>query len=257
MIQAKISRLKENLIEIKERISNACQRASRSSEEVTLVAVTKSVGVDVINQLIQLGLRDIGENRLQDAIQKKHELLEIASFSLVERPDNEVLRPPPRITWHMVGHLQTNKVRKALQLFDYIHSLDSIKLAQVLDSEAQKLARTIPVFIQVNVSKEPSKFGILPEELEPFYFKVAELAHIKVIGLMTITPLVDIAEKVRPYFSRLRELLEKLRRNISEEKKKELVHLSMGMSQDFEVAVEEGATFVRIGSALFKDICQN
>ncbi len=200
----------------------ACERSHRSPDEVTLVAVTKGVPPEMMRNAYECGIRHFGENRVQEATAKMMQLFDLR----------------PEITWHMVGHLQSNKAKKAVELFDIIHSIDSLRLAEVLDGRAEKPVR---VLLQVNVSGEADKSGFSVAEVAAVLGYISCLTNIKVIGLMTIAPLCADPEEVRPVFRRMRELRDELG----------LKHLSMGMSDDFEVAIEEGATMVRIGRAIF------
>jgi len=219
--------IRERIEEVRDRIRIACERAGRRPDEVILVAVTKAVPVHLIEEAIEAGVEDIGENRFQEAREK---------FEEIGR----------KVRWHMVGHLQRNKVKGAIQIFDVIHSLDRIELAEEIEKRASAEGKVVRCLVQVNVSREPTKFGISEEDLIPFLMKVSELKHLKVEGLMTIAPFLEKAEEARPYFRRLRELKE-----MAEEEGIYMKHLSMGMTADFEVAVEEGATMVRIGTAIF------
>lgn len=211
-----------NIDEIKERINRACQRVDRSPDEVTIVAVTKMVQPSAIATAFKLGIRHFGENRVQEAVEK------------IERLSQ--LEPHP--TWHMVGHLQSNKAKVAVEIFDIIHSIDSVRLAEVISHRTQ---RTMPVLLEVNVSGEASKNGFPLTKVEPALEEIARLPRLEVKGLMTIAPLLSDAEQVRPVFRKLRSLRDSFG----------LEHLSMGMTDDFEVAIEEGATLVRIGRAIF------
>ncbi|MBA7478521.1 Pyridoxal phosphate homeostasis protein [subsurface metagenome] len=211
-----------NLHDVERRIAQAAQRAGRSPAEITIVAVTKGLTAQAIEAALEAGIRHIGENRVQEAREK------------IARLSN--LQPCP--TWHMVGHLQTNKVKTAVEIFDIIHSIDSLRLAEALSGRARN---TVPVLLQVNISGEEPKSGFSEAELPKAAEDVARLPMLEVKGLMTIAPLVSDPEEVRPIFRRLRELRDSLG----------LEHLSMGMSDDFEVAVGEGATMVRIGRAIF------
>ncbi len=211
-----------NLHDVERRIAQAAQRAGRSPAEITIVAVTKGLTAQAIEAALEAGIRHIGENRVQEARGK------------IARLSN--LQPCP--TWHMVGHLQTNKVKTAVEIFDIIHSIDSLRLAEALSGRARN---TVPVLLQVNISGEEPKSGFSEAELPKAAEDVARLPMLEVKGLMTIAPLVSDPEEVRPIFRRLRELRDYLG----------LEHLSMGMSDDFEVAVGEGATMVRIGRAIF------
>ena len=214
--------LERNILELESRIAAAAKRAGRSPEEITVVAVTKTVEVKAIEKAFQAGIRHFGENRVQEAKGKIEQL----SF----------LEPCP--TWHMVGHLQSNKANIAVEIFDVIHSIDSIKLAESISHLAQ---RELPVLLQVNVSEEASKSGFSVSEVLAAAEKIASLPHLEIKGLMTIAPLVSDTEEARPFFRQLRLLRDSLG----------IEHLSMGMSDDFEVAVEEGATMLRIGRTIF------
>jgi hypothetical protein len=227
-------RVESNLAEVRQRIAEAAARSGRLPEAVTLVAVTKSVDARLTRILYELGVRDIGENRVQEAMAKAAQL------------------PDCSIRWHMVGHLQTNKARAAVRLFSLIHSIDSIHLAQALEERAAQEGITVPVLIEVNVSREASKFGVSPEAAAELVSAVGACAHLELRGLMAMAPVVRRAEDARPYFRRLRELRDQL--NGSGRLSQPLPELSLGMTQDFDVAIEEGATMVRVGSALFRGI---
>lgn len=211
-----------NLERVNERIARACERGGRSPEAVTLVAVTKTVGLSEIRTAYSLGVKDFGENRVQEAAAKIGQLTDLV----------------PRPVWHMVGHLQTNKAKVAVGLFDIIHSVDSVRLAGILSRQAVK---TLPVLLEVNVSSEASKSGFTPAKVAPALDEITRLAHLEVRGLMTIAPLAADTESVRLVFRRLRRMRDGLG----------LEHLSMGMTDDFEVAIEEGATIIRVGRAIF------
>jgi pyridoxal phosphate enzyme (YggS family) len=211
-----------NLRDVNGRIVRACERSHRSPGEITLVVVTKEVGVSAIRAAFDCGIRDFGENRVQEAEDKIAQLSDL-------RPD---------VTWHMVGHLQSNKAKAAVELFDIIHSIDSIKLAEILSRRAEK---SFPVLLQVNVVGEATKSGFVVGEIANAVNEIKKLPNLKVMGLMTIAPLASDPEEVRPGFRKLRELRDSLG----------LEHLSMGMTDDFEVAVEEGATMLRVGRAIF------
>lgn len=214
---------------LEERIGEALSKIGRKREEITLVAVTKGRDVEEIRNVIDLGIRDIGENRVQEAKFKYQKLRDLP------------------IVWHLVGHLQTNKVKLALEIFDYIHSLDSLKLAHAIERRAEKMDKTVKVFLQVNISAEATKFGISPQQAFSLVSELLNLNHLKLIGLMTIAPLVSDAEEVRPYFKQLRILRDELSAKFGLP-----LFLSMGMTQDFEIALEEGADFLRIGRAIFE-----
>ena len=214
--------IKSNICELEKRIARAAERVGRSPSEITLVAVTKTVASSLIRQAFEAGIRHFGENRVQEAKSKIGEL--------------STLEPPP--TWHMVGHLQTNKVKIAVDIFDIIQSIDSVRLAEIVSQRAQ---RGLPILLQVNISGEASKSGFSLAEVSSAAERIARLPHLEVKGLMTIAPLANDPEEARPIFRQLRQLGRSLG----------LEHLSMGMSDDFEVAIEEGATVIRIGRAIF------
>lgn len=222
--------LAENLERVQERIRAAARRAGRS-DEVTLVAVTKTVSAESIAEAYGLGVRHFGENRVQE-FEGKHRELAL-----------------PEATWHLVGHLQSNKAKRAAHLFDRIDSLDSAQLATKLAAAAAQAGRELPVLLQVHLGEEPTKHGVEPASLAELVAPLAELKGLRVEGLMVLPPYLEPPERVRPYFRRLRELAEKLdQRGIPGIS---LRQLSMGMSHDFEVAIEEGATQVRLGTVLF------
>ena len=211
-----------NIEEVKLRIIRACERVGRSPDAVTIVAVTKMVEPSAVATAFKLGIRHFGENRVQEAERKIRQLT--------------WLEPHP--TWHLVGHLQTNKVKVAMELFDIIHSIDSVRLAEVI---SRRTETTLPVLLEVNVSGEASKGGFSVVEVAPALEAISRLPRLEIKGLMTIAPMVADAEQVRPVFQKLCSLRDSFG----------LEHLSMGMTDDFEVAVEEGATLVRIGRAIF------
>ncbi len=219
-----VSTIAERLQDVRLRIAEACRRSGRSPDDVTLVAVTKGFPAEAVREGAAAGLRHFGENRVQEAQTKLPLLVGLS----------------PRPTWHMVGHLQTNKVKTALGLFDIIHSVDSLHLAEAISRRAPQSVR-VPVLLEVNVAGEAAKYGFSPEELPAQAEAVRRLPGLDVRGLMTVAPLTESPEEVRPLFRRLRGLAEPLG----------LRELSMGMTDDFEVAVEEGATIVRIGRAIF------
>lgn len=222
--------IRDNWLKVREKIEQACAKSSRAPEEITVVAVTKYIGAEAMGEIFEAGLTHIGENRVQDAL-----------------PKWEYWQG--RGTWHFIGHLQTNKVKYVLGKFKVIHSLDRLSLAQAIDKRAARLGLIVPCFIQVNISGEVSKHGLKPEELEGFVESLASFPHIKAIGLMTMAPFVQDPEKTRPIFHRLKEWQLKLQGKKYEHAP--LTELSMGMSNDYPVAVEEGATYLRLGSCLF------
>lgn len=222
--------VKENLQKVLDRISAAASRSGRDPASVQLVAVSKTVPVERIKEGLAAGVTTLGENRVQEA----------------EAKIEQLGHPVP---WHLVGHLQTNKAKKAVALFDMIHSLDSWKLAQELERHAvgARRALPLPVLIEVNLAQEESKSGLAERELFDLLIKCQDLKYIKVAGLMTMPPFFPDPEEARPYFRRLRELREQAQDKLEIK----LEHLSMGMSGDFVVAVEEGATMLRVGTAIW------
>ena len=222
--------IKNNLEIINEKIKKAALKVNRNPEEIKLVAVTKTATTEQIKEAINAGVKIIGENRVQDA-KEKYQIL------------------TADIKWHLIGHLQTNKTKYAVEIFNCIHSVDSIKLAQEIDKRSKQFGKKIDVLVEVNVSGEETKYGIKPEEVEPFLKEISEFPEIRVRGLMTIAPIVEDKEEVRPYFRKLRELSEEIKsKNIGNVK---MDYLSMGMTEDFEIAIEEGANMVRIGRGIF------
>ena len=214
--------IRENIQEVQKRIDTACKRSGRLPDDITLVAVTKSVDATSITSAYEYGIKHFGENRVQEA-EKKIEQLTILRQS---------------VTWHMIGHVQTNKVKQVTRLFNIVQSVDSMRLATSLDIQAQDI---LPVLIQVNVSGENTKSGFSVDEVNAAISEMNHLSHLDIKGLMTIAPWTDNTEEIRSVFRTLRELRDKLG----------LEHLSMGMTDDYEIAIEEGATIVRIGRAIF------
>ena len=234
----------DNLERLQERIAEAAERSGRSPDDVTLVAVTKTFPADVVLTAYETGLRHFGENRTREGISKITALESYLSDS------------PP--TWHMIGHIQSRKAKRVVEFYDYVHSLDRLKIAGRLSRYAAEAGRTLPVLIECNVSGEGSKYGFPLDQweeeetqLESFFSAVEEILDMQglsVHGLMTMPPYVDDPEEVRPFFVKLRLLRDALRERFPST---DWHHLSMGMTNDFEVAIEEGATMVRIGRGIF------
>lgn len=247
--------LTDRLNAIHRRIHQACQRSGRDPSSVTLVCVTKGVAPRLIREAVAHGVSDIGENRVQEARQKYQELYGEGGGCRVEGVGRSLLHPSPLtlhpVIWHMIGHLQRNKAKEAVELFDVIQSVDSVALAQELNRLVAGRPRALEVFLQVNVSGEATKFGCAPEEALTFAQTVMQLPHLRLSGLMTLAPLADDPEHVRPHFRHLRQLRDEMALRLSLESS--ALRLSMGMSQDFEVAIEEGADVVRIGTAIFQE----
>lgn len=223
-----MSQIKDNLLEIKEKIRQAAEKAGRNADEIKLIAVTKTVEVEKIQEALALGIEAIGENRVQEA-RSKYDFL------------------PKKIEWHLIGSLQTNKVKQAVQMFDFIHSVDRKALAEEINKQCLALDKTMKVLIQVNISGEESKHGVEIKEAEELIKYALTLSGLEVKGLMTIAPLVDDPEEVRIVFKGLKNLQEQMMK----ENCTGLEYLSMGMTDDFMVAIEEGANMVRIGSGIF------
>jgi len=214
--------IQENLKNVKDKIKNSALKVKRDSKEIKLIAVTKGFDVSTIKKAVELKLTSLGETKVQETREKQDELGDLAK----------------KIEWHMIGYLQSNKAKKAAEIFDYIHSIDRMKVARKVSERCLQLKKKMPILVQVNLSG--ITHGVKPEETVNFVNEIRNLKGVEVQGLMTIAPLVD-PEKTRPYFRRLKELASDAG----------LKHLSMGMSNDFEVAIEEGATMVRIGTAIF------
>jgi len=226
-----VSHIEENLKRVLERIHKAAERAGRLPGDIRLVAVSKTVDVVRVMEAVRAGIRILGENYIQEA------RLKIPSV-------------PREISWHFIGHLQTNKVRAAVELFDLIHSVDSARLAAELSRRAVSVGKTVDLLIQVNFAGETSKSGVPAGELRTLLDQIQGYPSLRVRGLMTMPPYFDDPERVRPLFRQLKTLMDSLNRS-SWPPGIQLEELSMGMSGDFEVAVEEGATLVRVGTALF------
>lgn len=225
-----MSMLLDNLNDVEKRIQVACDRSGRKREEVLLVAVSKTKPVEMIEEIMAAGIVEFGENKPQE-LRDKYEVL------------------PKNLHFHMIGHLQTNKIKYVIDRAVLIHSIDSIRLAEAVNAEAKKHDRIMPVLVEVNVAQEESKSGFLVEETEEAIREIAKLSNIRVEGLMTIAPFVENAEENRQYFVKLRKLsVDIAAKNIDNVT---MHHLSMGMTGDYEVAIEEGATMVRVGTGIF------
>ena len=214
--------IRDNLEKVQQAVERACRRSSRKPDDVSVIAVSKTVEIERIKLAIEAGVKSLGENRVQEARDK------VAALG----------RPVP---WHLIGSLQTNKAKDAVQLFDWIHSVDREELARELDRRAHQAERRVRVLVQVNIGLEPQKGGVHPAELKPLLDAITGCRNLDVRGLMCIPPATESAEASRMFFRRLRELRDAAG----------LEHCSMGMSGDFEVAIEEGATMVRVGTAIF------
>ena len=222
--------LKAQLQEVEKRIQAACDRAGRKREEVTLIAVSKTKPVETLQEAYDLGVRIFGENKVQE-LTAKYEAL------------------PKDIHWHMIGHLQTNKVKYIIDKAELIHSVDSLKLAETIEKEAAKHDLIADILVEVNVAEEESKFGMKMEEVIPFVEKVSAFPHVRVRGLMTIAPFVEDPEENRSIFADLHKLYIDIKKKNHDNDTVSV--LSMGMTNDYEVAIEEGATMVRVGTGIF------
>lgn len=222
--------LEKNLLEVEKRVQAACDRAGRKREEVTLIAVSKTHPASMVQEVYDLGIRTFGENKVQELCEKEAIL-------------------PKDIRWHMIGHLQRNKVKQVVGKACLIHSVDSLRLAETIEAEAAKKDLTVDILLEVNMAGEESKFGLTPEEVPDLVDKVAAFPHLHIKGLMTIAPNVENPEENRVHFANLR----KLSVDIAAKKVNNVnvSILSMGMTNDYEVAIEEGATMIRVGTGIF------
>ncbi len=227
--------IKDRISALEAKITEVCRRAGRSPEDVTLIAVTKYATIDQMAEAVAAGIREIGENRVQDAREKFDAL---AARGVLARR-------------HMIGHLQTNKVKQAIACFDMIQSVDSIGVAGEIDKQARLQARPMPVLIQVNISGEDQKSGVSPDGLEALVRDVSGLASLTIRGLMTIGPLTEDRTVIAGCFERMRQMFDRLKKDYAGHPSVAMDHLSMGMTQDYDLAIEHGATMVRIGSAIF------
>jgi pyridoxal phosphate enzyme (YggS family) len=221
-----------NVLSIRERIAKAAERCGRSPDEITLLAVSKTFPAEFLVRAAEAGIRCFGENRVQEAETKIPQLRNIDGLQ-----------------WHLIGHLQTNKARRAAELFDVIHSVDSVKLAAKLNQASTEAGKILSVLLQIDLGDEETKFGAEPRQIHELVEAINGFPGLRLNGLMTIPPFWDNPEDVRPYFARLRQLRDKM--EMEQPGCLGLNHLSMGMSHDFEQAVQEGATILRIGTAIF------
>jgi pyridoxal phosphate enzyme (YggS family) len=242
---AKRSPLSEKLHEIRERIAGAASKAKRDPGEITMIAVTKTAAPDQIREILQLGVTDLGESRVQILMQRAAQLNEYFQRRSVHGDE----APPQKLRWHMIGHLQRNKVKGLLPLVHAIHSVDSLRLAEELDVQAGKTGRRVPILLQVNSSEENSKFGVAVGAAVHLGEQIDSMPNLQLVGLMTMAELEATETRVRHTFARTREIFEEMKwHKIGGGNFR---HLSMGMSQDFEAAIAEGSTMLRIGTELF------
>jgi pyridoxal phosphate enzyme (YggS family) len=223
--------VRARLADVRDRIARAAARAGRDPSRIHLIAISKTFGADAVRTAAGEGQIDFGENKLQEAQQKRQELADLP------------------LKWHLVGHLQSNKARRAAAEFDVIHSIDSVSLLERIDEAAAAIGRRVELLVQVDLAREPTKHGALMEELGPIFDAARRASAINLIGLMLLPPAVDNPEAARPWFRKLRGLRDTLQAEGAPANM--LTELSMGMSHDYEIAVEEGATFVRVGTAIF------
>lgn len=222
--------IRDNLEQVYKNLESACTRSGRDRNQITLIAVSKTKPLEDLQMAYQLGVRDFGENKVQEILQKAPQM-------------------PEDVRFHMIGHLQRNKVRQVLPYISMIHSVDSVRLALEIQQEAKRMDRIVDVLLEVNVAGEESKFGFAPEEVMEALSMISSFSHIRVCGLMTIAPFVEISEQNRPVFQKLFQLYVDIKhKNIDNVN---MSVLSMGMTGDYEVAVEEGATMIRVGTGIF------
>ncbi|WP_167956501.1 YggS family pyridoxal phosphate-dependent enzyme [Anaerosporobacter faecicola] len=222
--------VKENLAYVEEQIQKACDKVGRKREEVTLIAVSKTKPVALIDEAIDYGIQEFGENKVQEIMDK---------FDTVKAP----------VHWHMIGHLQRNKVKYIVDKVCLIHSVDSYRLAEMIDQEAEKKGVISNILLEVNIAKEDTKFGAMEEDVPGLVEQIAKLPHVRIKGLMTIAPFVENSEKNRVHFRNLRNLYVDIKnKNIDNV---DMKILSMGMTNDYEIAIEEGATMIRVGTGIF------
>ncbi len=235
--------MKENINEIEHRIQAACDRAGRKRSEVTLIAVSKTKPNEMLEEAFAYGMRHFGENKVQELAQKYEDLND--KFS-------------ERVVWHLIGHLQRNKVKYVIDKAALIHSVDSLRLALQIEEEAGKKNLICDILLEINIAEEETKFGVTAKEAKQLFYEISKLPHIRIRGLMTIAPNVEEPEKNREYFKKLRDLYVDIKSKNTDNDGNEIIIdtenfniLSMGMTGDFEVAIEEGATMVRVGTGIF------
>ena len=244
--------VQEQLEEVRQNIRNACERSGRKVEDVTLIAVSKTKPVPMLQEAYDAGARDFGENKVQEITEKRPQIPEDARFHMIGHLQ-EILEKEPQlpsdIRWHMIGHLQKNKVRQVIDKAVLIHSVDTVGLAEQIEKEAVKRDLDVSILLEVNVAGEESKFGFAPEEVEEAAREIAKYPHVHIQGLMTIAPFVENSEENRGVFKKLYELyVDMKRKNIDNVT---MNVLSMGMTGDYQTAIEEGATMVRVGTGIF------
>lgn len=237
--------VRDNILKVRERIASVCAKVNRDPAEINIVAVSKGRTVEQIKEAIEAGITEIGENKVQEAL-VKYDSLQLKAYL----PAGEA--GSLKLKWHMVGHLQANKVKEAVRLFGLIHSVDTLHLAEEINRRAEKINKIQDIMVEVKTSPEATKSGFSPEEAIEALKEIAGLRNINIKGLMTIAPVVDDPEKTRPYFKTLRELRDEINKSLLNTQCSILNTLSMGMTDDFEVAIEEGSNMVRLGRAIFE-----
>lgn len=233
--------IRDNIFKVRNLVSEACARVGRDPGGVTVVAVTKTRTLREVEEALEAGISDIGENRVQEAVLKYRQFLGVR---------HNAPAAPGDINWHLIGHLQTNKVKEAVAIFGLIHSVDSLRLAQKIDREAGRIKKIQKILLEVNISEETSKYGFAAGELNNSIKGLSGLSNIRVCGLMTVAPITDNPERSRGYFKALKELRDNIDALGLTDCRPGI--LSMGMTGDFEVAIEEGADMVRLGRAIFE-----
>ncbi len=226
--------ISQRIVHIREEIESVCNTVGRDSKEVVLVGVTKFADVDQIDEAITSGLQDIGENKVQVAQEK---------FSLLKRRDF--------VTKHMIGHLQTNKVKQSLQLFDLIQSVDSFKLAQAIENQAQNLNIQAKILIQIDTAQEEQKFGLALEGVQDLFEKLSNFKNVRTLGLMTMAPFIEDENRIRECFKIQKKMFDELASQYSHSETIQMKYCSMGMTADYKIAIEEGSNMVRVGRAIF------
>jgi len=223
--------VKERIIQIQDKINAACKRSNRTPREITLIGVTKGRSPNQINQIIKFGLNNLGENRIQEFLKKKTEI----------KDENKLIH-------HFIGHLQTNKIKKAIDNFHFIHTIDSFKKIQKTNTIAKNIQKTVKFFLQINIGNDPQKNGFTKKRFLDILDKIQEFKFIQLVGVMTITPLTKNKQQIRQYYNETKKMQERAQTIINT-----CVYISMGMTNDYEIAIEEGATHLRIGRGLFDD----
>jgi pyridoxal phosphate enzyme (YggS family) len=244
---AKRSPLAENLEQVKQQIASACAKSRREPSEVTLIAVTKYAAPEQVREILSLGVADLGESRVQQLAQRAAQLNEFHSRRIAH--GDAAGEMPEKLRWHMIGHVQRNKVKQLLPVVSVIHTIDSLRLAEELEAQAEKIGKKQPVLMQINASEESQKSGVAVGASVHLAEQIDSMPHLQLLGLMTMAELTDEETKIRHAFARTREIFEEMKwQKIGGTAFR---HLSMGMSHDFQLAILEGATMVRVGSALF------